>query len=273
MGEGGSQNHPNFNMTSPPDAHMPHPSPSGLMPSSLLNPQPSPIAHLPGPTNMPYMDGQSDTDGSPFTTAHSPAASNWPGSREMLRPSLRPGQSPNHKAQVLEMHVTALLDTAPEFLRNRLKDVLIEVEPGVMLMFHDLDKAASHAQLGTSRVITFNTVRFIVQTFPLMASARSGKDAQILQAPLEFINLMMLRSTEFTTFYREMIYVFSAYWKHRSQIMQRISPKNEGIERIKKYLLKIVIVSLGKSIGADLLVSLFRSLNDLLVKLAHVPFD
>ncbi|KAL9701553.1 hypothetical protein quinque_004994 [Culex quinquefasciatus] len=275
---------------------------------------------------MPYMDGQSDTDGSPFTTAHSPAASNWPGSREMLRPSLRPGQSPNHKAQaplytsrvlpaatagqlypsgpdtlaevynclhyfsrdatcklnstlqllcdkVLEMHVTALLDTAPEFLRNRLKDVLIEVEPGVMLMFHDLDKAASHAQLGTSRVITFNTVRFIVQTFPLMASARSGKDAQILQAPLEFINLMMLRSTEFTTFYREMIYVFSAYWKHRSQIMQRISPKNEGIERIKKYLLKIVIVSLGKSIGADLLVSLFRSLNDLLVKLAHVPFD
>ncbi|EDS34948.1 mediator complex subunit 14 [Culex quinquefasciatus] len=73
MGKGGSQNHLNFNMTSPPDAHIPHPSPSGLMPSSLLNPQPSPIAHLPGPTNMPYMDGQSDTDGSPFTTAHSPA--------------------------------------------------------------------------------------------------------------------------------------------------------------------------------------------------------
>ncbi|XP_052562029.1 uncharacterized protein LOC120431338 isoform X2 [Culex pipiens pallens] len=85
-----------------------------------------------------------------------------------------------------------------------------------------------------------------------MASARSGKDAQNLQAPLEFINLMMLRSTEFTTFYREMIDVFSAYWKHRSQIMQRVSPKNEGIERIKKYLLKIV--------------------NDLLVKLADVPF-
>ncbi|KAL1374654.1 hypothetical protein pipiens_017964 [Culex pipiens pipiens] len=158
--------------------------------------------------------------------------------------------------KVLEMHVTALLDAAPKFLRNRLTDVLqgtlIEVEPGVLLMFHDPDKAASHAQLGTIRVITFNTARFIVQTFPLMASARSGKDAQNLQAPHEFINLMMLRSTEFTTFYREMIDVFSAYWKHRSQIMQRISPKNEGIERIKKYLLKIV--------------------NDLLVKLADVPF-
>ncbi|KAL1395544.1 hypothetical protein pipiens_011170 [Culex pipiens pipiens] len=155
--------------------------------------------------------------------------------------------------KVLEMHVTALLDTAPEFLPNRLKDVLQgtlrEVEPGVLLMFHNPDKAASHAQLGTIRVITFNTARFTVQTFLLMASARSGKDAQNLQAPLD------------------------AYWKHRSQIMQRIFPKNEGIERIKKYLLKIVIVSLGKSIGADLLVSLFRSLNDLLVKLVDVPFD
>ncbi|KAL1396035.1 hypothetical protein pipiens_002756 [Culex pipiens pipiens] len=174
--------------------------------------------------------------------------------------------------KVLEMHVTALLDTAPEFLPNRLKDVLQgtlrEVEPGVLLMFHNPDKAWGRFVLSRS-----TRPGSSVQTFLLMASARSGKDAQNLQAPLEFINLMMLRSTEFTTFYREMIDVFSAYWKHRSQIMQRIFPKNEGIERIKKYLLKIVIVSLGKSIGADLLVSLFRSLNDLLVKLVDVPFD
>ncbi|EDS27064.1 mediator complex subunit rgr-1 [Culex quinquefasciatus] len=112
MGKGGSQNRLNFNMTSPPDAHMPHPSPSGLMPSSLLNPQPSPIGHLPGPTNMPYMDGQSDTDGSPFTTAHSPAAFNWPGSREMLQPSLRPGQSPNHKAQAPLHNTSRVLPAA-----------------------------------------------------------------------------------------------------------------------------------------------------------------
>lgn len=98
QGIGGSQNHPNFNMTSPPAPHMPHPSPSGgLMPSSPLNPQPSPMAaHSPGPTNMPYM--QTHTDGSPFA-ALSPAASNWPGSPGMPRPSPRPGQSPDHKAQ------------------------------------------------------------------------------------------------------------------------------------------------------------------------------
>ncbi|EDS40783.1 mediator complex subunit rgr-1 [Culex quinquefasciatus] len=162
---------------------------------------------------MPYMGGQSHTDGSPFTVSHSPAASNWPGSPGMPRPSSRPCQNPDHKAKseyflllhttklpafwqlqlqanyihqlihgrivdspdalaevynclhyfsrdatcklnstlqllcdkVLEMHVTALLDAAPKFLRNRLKDVLqgtlIEVEPGVLLMFHDPDKA------------------------------------------------------------------------------------------------------------------------------------
>uniref|UniRef100_A0AAG5D4U4 Mediator of RNA polymerase II transcription subunit 14 n=1 Tax=Anopheles atroparvus TaxID=41427 RepID=A0AAG5D4U4_ANOAO len=98
-GQGGQQGHMNnFNMTSPPASHMPHPSPSGgLMPSSPLNAQPSPMAaHSPGPSNLPYM--QNHTDGSPFA-ALSPAASNWPGSPGMPRPSPRPGQSPEHKVQ------------------------------------------------------------------------------------------------------------------------------------------------------------------------------
>ncbi|KAL9695638.1 hypothetical protein quinque_014923 [Culex quinquefasciatus] len=139
--------------------------------------------------------------------------------------------------------------------------------------FVQLLTGASHAQLETIRVITLNTARFIVQTFPLVASARSGEDAQILQAQLEFINRTMLRSTECTTYYRDLIDVFSAYWKNRSQIVERISPKNEGMERIKKDLLKIVIVALSKNVGADLLVSLFRSLNDFLLELTDVPFD
>ncbi|XP_037940367.1 mediator of RNA polymerase II transcription subunit 14 isoform X2 [Teleopsis dalmanni] len=90
------QNHPNFNLTSPPAPHMPHPSPSGggLMPSSPLNPQPSPhMVHSPGPNTL-YMQGHQD---SPFT-AMSPANTNWPGSPSMPRPSPRPGQSPEHKS-------------------------------------------------------------------------------------------------------------------------------------------------------------------------------
>lgn len=90
-----NQSHPNFSMTSPTGSHLPHPSPGNVvMPSSPLNPQPSPmaIANSPGP-NLGYMH----SDSSPFA-AMSPAASNWPGS-PMPRPSPRPGQSPEHKHQ------------------------------------------------------------------------------------------------------------------------------------------------------------------------------
>ncbi|TDG47352.1 hypothetical protein AWZ03_006211 [Drosophila navojoa] len=93
-GASGGQSHANFNLTSPPAPHMPHPSPGGLMPSSPLNPQPSPhMVHSPGPNTL-YMQSHQD---SPFT-AMSPANNNWPGSPSMPRPSPRPGQSPEHKS-------------------------------------------------------------------------------------------------------------------------------------------------------------------------------
>jgi mediator of RNA polymerase II transcription subunit 14 len=93
------QNHPNFNMTSPPAPHMPHPSPgAGIMPpSSPLNAQPSPMAHSPNPNSLGYM--QSHPEGSSPFTSLSPAASNWPGSPGIPRPSPRPGQSPDHRTQ------------------------------------------------------------------------------------------------------------------------------------------------------------------------------
>lgn len=103
----GQQQH-NFGMTSPPTSHMPHPSPSGGVgaggsgPSGGMMPlspaQPSPMANSPGPHSLtPYMQGNpAHTDGSPFA-ALSPAASNWPGSPNIPRPSPRSGQSPDHK--------------------------------------------------------------------------------------------------------------------------------------------------------------------------------
>lgn len=66
-----AQNHPSFNMTSPPGHN--------LMPSSPLNPQPSPMtAHSPGP-NLYHMRQSDDVltsvvhpDSSPFAAAMSP---------------------------------------------------------------------------------------------------------------------------------------------------------------------------------------------------------
>lgn len=88
-----ASNHPSFSMTSPPGSHIPHPSPSTLMPSSPLNPQPSPMpAHSPGP-NLAFMQSQSQSqshppDSSPFA-AMSPAAANWPGSPMRPSPGMR----------------------------------------------------------------------------------------------------------------------------------------------------------------------------------------
>ncbi|XP_018328535.1 mediator of RNA polymerase II transcription subunit 14 isoform X2 [Agrilus planipennis] len=92
---------------------LPHPSPgSGLVANSPLNPHvPSPGGLLsnssPGPssTNLPghspgssFMQQAGHSDGSPFPSSQSmtsPAASNWPGSPSVPRPSpARPGQSP-----------------------------------------------------------------------------------------------------------------------------------------------------------------------------------
>ncbi|XP_066259212.1 mediator of RNA polymerase II transcription subunit 14 isoform X2 [Euwallacea similis] len=112
----GSSPATSFNLASPTSisnninpSPMPHPSPSGLVPNSPLNPQlaspggllnnsspgPQQGANIPGHSPVGSYIPSGHTDGSPFPASHSPAASNWPGSPGMPRPSpARPGQSP-----------------------------------------------------------------------------------------------------------------------------------------------------------------------------------
>nr|CAD7404784.1 unnamed protein product [Timema cristinae] len=98
---------PNIN---PSPSMLPHPSPGGLLANSPSNPMhvPSPVGLMPtsspGPCNVQVGHSPAGsimtsvhTDGSPFPSQSmtSPAASNWPGSPSMPRPSpARPGQSP-----------------------------------------------------------------------------------------------------------------------------------------------------------------------------------
>ncbi|EEZ97239.1 Mediator of RNA polymerase II transcription subunit 14-like Protein [Tribolium castaneum] len=114
----GSSPATSFNLSSPTSlpaninpSPMPHPSPSGLVANSPLNPQlpspggllsnssPGPVStSLPGHSPVSSFMATGHTDGSPFPSSQSmasPAASNWPGSPSMPRPSpARPGQSP-----------------------------------------------------------------------------------------------------------------------------------------------------------------------------------
>ncbi|KAJ3641158.1 hypothetical protein Zmor_027675 [Zophobas morio] len=114
----GSSPATSFNLSSPTSlptninpSPMPHPSPGGLVANSPLNPQlpspggllsnssPGPVStSLPGHSPVSSFMATGHTDGSPFPSSQglaSPAASNWPGSPSMPRPSpARPGQSP-----------------------------------------------------------------------------------------------------------------------------------------------------------------------------------
>ncbi|CAL1677681.1 unnamed protein product [Lasius platythorax] len=119
----GSSPATSFNLASPPSlppntpSMLPHPSPgSGLVANSPLNPMhvPSPAGLMPTSSPGPCSNVQvghspagsfmqtGHIDGSPFPSSQSmasPAASNWPGSPSVPRPSpARPGQSPGHVA-------------------------------------------------------------------------------------------------------------------------------------------------------------------------------
>ncbi|XP_012231892.1 mediator of RNA polymerase II transcription subunit 14 isoform X4 [Linepithema humile] len=119
----GSSPAASFNLASPPSLPpntpnmLPHPSPgSGLVANSPLNPMhvPSPAGLMPTSSPGPCSNVQvghspassfmqtGHIDGSPFPSSQSmasPAASNWPGSPSVPRPSpARPGQSPGHAA-------------------------------------------------------------------------------------------------------------------------------------------------------------------------------
>lgn len=118
----GSSPATSFNLASPPSLPpninpspipmLPHPSPSsGLVANSPLNPlhvpspatlmsnsSPGPSSNLPGHSPVSSFMQTGHTDSSPFPSSQSmtsPAASNWPGSPSVPRPSpVRPGQSP-----------------------------------------------------------------------------------------------------------------------------------------------------------------------------------
>ncbi|XP_053982530.1 mediator of RNA polymerase II transcription subunit 14 isoform X1 [Hylaeus anthracinus] len=119
----GSSPATSFNLASPPSLPpntpnmLPHPSPgSGLVANSPLNPMhvPSPAGLMPTSSPGPCSSVQvghspagsfmqtGHIDGSPFPSTQSmasPAASNWPGSPNVPRPSpARPAQSPGHAA-------------------------------------------------------------------------------------------------------------------------------------------------------------------------------
>ncbi|KAL9706713.1 hypothetical protein quinque_010231 [Culex quinquefasciatus] len=155
-------------------------------------------------------------------------------------------------------------------------DHALDIFEQILQNFVQLLSVATFEQMEMVRVITHSIGRFIVQIFLFVSSdkAQSYEDKQILQAQLDVINRTML-GAESTKFFRDLIDVFSSYWKNRCGIIENIPSKNAlgEMEQIKKTLLAIVVVALRKNVGAEHVISLFRCLNDFIVDLDDVCFD
>uniref|UniRef100_A0A1Q3F2P3 SecA family profile domain-containing protein n=1 Tax=Culex tarsalis TaxID=7177 RepID=A0A1Q3F2P3_CULTA len=146
----------------------------------------------------------------------------------------------------------------------------------ILQNFVQLLTKATFEQMEMVRVITHSIGRFIVQIYLFVSSdkAQSYEDRQILKAQLDAINRTMM-GAESTKFFRDLIDVFSSYWKNRCSIIEKIPSKNGlgEMEQIKKTLLAIVVVALRKNVGAEHVINLFRCLNDFIVDLDDVCFD
>ncbi|KAL1402818.1 hypothetical protein pipiens_019630 [Culex pipiens pipiens] len=155
-------------------------------------------------------------------------------------------------------------------------DHALDIFEQILQNFVQLLSVATFEQMEMVRVITHSIGRFIVQIFLFVSSdkAQSYEDKQILQAQLDAINRTML-GADSTKFFRDLIDVFSSYWKNRCGIIENIPSKNAlgEMEQIKKTLLAIVVIALRKNVGAEHVISLFRCLNDFIVDLDDVCFD
>ncbi|KAL1404217.1 hypothetical protein pipiens_005423 [Culex pipiens pipiens] len=131
-------------------------------------------------------------------------------------------------------------------------------------------------QMETIRVITHNTLRFIVQTVPFLDSkmANSCEDKQILQLQLDAVNRLVAEPRSKNSI-RELIGVFSRYWENRNSIIENIPSKQAipEMEQIKTSLITVVLIALQKNVSAVRLVDFFRTYNDFLIDLDYVSFD
>ncbi|XP_038114027.1 uncharacterized protein LOC119767976 [Culex quinquefasciatus] len=165
-------------------------------------------------------------------------------------------------------------DALAHLLPNR--DNKLDVFEHVLQNYVLLISNATIDQMETIRVITHNTLRFIVQTVPFLdpEKANSCEDKQILQLQLDTVNRLVTESQS-TNSFRDLIDVFSRYWENRSTVIENIPSKQAipEMEQIKTNLFTVVLIALQKNVSAERLVDFFRTYNDFLIDLDNVSFD
>ncbi|KAL1400506.1 hypothetical protein pipiens_007376 [Culex pipiens pipiens] len=141
------------------------------------------------------------------------------GSKKPLEYQTRRLQQQNPLGIAEELYVWfCLLD---DVLHHALPQASLATFERILQDFVQLVRDASLEQMDTIRVITRNTARFIVQTFPFVDAVQSDEDKELLQAQWGEIN-----RTESACTFRDRVDVFSGYWQNRWEMIQRIPSEN-----------------------------------------------
>ncbi|XP_055538127.1 uncharacterized protein LOC129725842 isoform X2 [Wyeomyia smithii] len=129
------------------------------------------------------------------------------------------------------------------------------------------------ATLESYRMITHNTARFVAQTYHL------ARDKSVLLKQIDFMSMSNLENRMTYTEFRDIIEVFTVYWKTRQDFMASISTKLPGtyfepvIEEIEELLLQCVTSALEKKVNANDLINLFRAYDELMIDMIDFSFD
>ncbi|EDS35725.1 helicase conserved C-terminal domain containing protein [Culex quinquefasciatus] len=132
---------------------------------------------------------------------------------------------------------------------------------------------AGHAQLETVRVISHSLGRFIVQAIQLLKQdCNATVEKRVLHGQLDVVGRVGFESSNY---FRDLIDVFSGYWRCRNEIIAELPGKIDLPEMkvICDKLLEIILVALGKGVGASEIVNFCRTYNDFIIDLGEVRFD
>ncbi|XP_058449442.1 uncharacterized protein LOC131429382 [Malaya genurostris] len=166
-----------------------------------------------------------------------------------------------------------------------LDDVLANVLPekcqsgifeNIIQSYLDLVCEVGRDQLETLRVITHNTIRFVVQTLPYVTEKDSLLiDRQIFQKQLDLLFPKTTGSNLSPSDFRDLVDVFKTYLGNREEIISVIPYKLNlpEMDTLRDHLLEIVLLSLEKNAHSEQIIAFFRAYSDLLVDLNDVRFD
>ncbi|EDS32477.1 conserved hypothetical protein [Culex quinquefasciatus] len=132
--------------------------------------------------------------------------------------------------------------------------------------------------LESLRVITHNTLRYVAQAGPFICTDNTI-DNDILLKQVGFMNSAILENRMAFNDYRDLIEVFTTYWKQRNEVISNVSTKLPGdyfkkdVQEIQTNLLQCMSQALDKKVELVEFISFCRVFDEFLIDLNDIPLN